>query len=115
MNHLAIAGIVFACVFGSALLGLYLRAIVPRHHLGDDSISVVKLTTGLIATMAALVLGLLISSAKSSFDAVNGELVRNVLAAANGWQVAELRTEEGRLDEVFRRITLPETVTEKTK
>jgi len=77
LNHLAIAGIVFACVFGSALLGLYLRAIVPRHHLGDDSISVVKLTTGLIATMAALVLGLLISSAKSSFDAVNSELVHN--------------------------------------
>jgi hypothetical protein len=77
LNHLAIAGIVFACIFGSALLGLYLRAIVPRHHLGDDSISVVKLTTGLIATMAALVLGLLISSAKSSFDAVNSELVHN--------------------------------------
>jgi ABC-2 type transport system ATP-binding protein len=39
----------------------------------------------------------------------NGELVRNVLAAANGWEVAELRTEEGRLDDVFRNITLPET------
>jgi len=32
----------------------------------------------------------------------NGELVRNVLAAANGWPVQEIRTEEGRLDEVFR-------------
>lgn len=40
----------------------------------------------------------------------NGELVREVLTAANGWQVAELRTEEGRLDEVFRGITLPDTV-----
>jgi ABC-2 type transport system ATP-binding protein len=40
---------------------------------------------------------------------VNGELARNVLAAAGGWQVEELHTEEGRLDEVFRRITLPET------
>jgi hypothetical protein len=77
LNHLAIAGIVFACVFGSALLGSHLRAVVPQHHLGDDSTSVVKLTTGLIATMAALVLGLLISSAKSSFDAVNNELVHN--------------------------------------
>ncbi len=43
----------------------------------------------------------------------NGELVRNVLVAANGWQVEELRTEEGRLDEVFRSITLPDTVKEK--
>jgi ABC-2 type transport system ATP-binding protein len=39
----------------------------------------------------------------------DGELARNVLAAAGAWQVEELHTEEGRLDEVFRRITLPET------
>lgn len=40
----------------------------------------------------------------------NGELIRDMLAAANGWQVEELYTEEGRLDEVFRSITLPDTV-----
>ena len=45
----------------------------------------------------------------------NGELARNVLAAANSWQVEELHTEEGRLDEVFRTITLPDTAKEKTK
>jgi len=39
----------------------------------------------------------------------NDELIRNVLCAANGWQVAELRTEEGRLDDVFRSITLSDT------
>jgi len=39
----------------------------------------------------------------------NGELARNVLAAASAWQVEELHTEEGRLDEVFRSITLPDT------
>ncbi len=39
----------------------------------------------------------------------NGDLARNVLVAAGGWQVEELHTEEGRLDEVFRSITLPET------
>jgi ABC-2 type transport system ATP-binding protein len=42
----------------------------------------------------------------------DGELARNVLAAAAGWPVEELHTEEGRLDEVFRRITLPETAGE---
>ncbi|MGF6776250.1 hypothetical protein [Paraburkholderia sp. GAS334] len=77
MNHIIIALIVFACVFGSALLGLYVRSMLPEHHLSDESIGVVKLATGLIATMAALVLGLLISSAKSSFDTVNGELVHS--------------------------------------
>jgi ABC-2 type transport system ATP-binding protein len=39
----------------------------------------------------------------------NGDLVRNVLIAVNGWKIEELRTEEGRLDEVFRNLTLPET------
>ncbi len=39
----------------------------------------------------------------------NGDLVRNVLVAANGWKVEELHTEQGRLDEVFRKITLPDT------
>jgi hypothetical protein len=74
MHHLSVAMIAFACVFGSALLGLYVRTLLPEHHLSDDSIGVIKLATGLIATMAALVLGLLISSAKNSFDTVNGEV-----------------------------------------
>jgi len=39
----------------------------------------------------------------------DGDLTREVIAATNGWQVEELRTEEGRLDEVFRNITLPDT------
>jgi len=46
---------------------------------------------------------------------INGELARNVLAAASGWVVEEVRTEEGRLDEVFRSITLPDTVKKDTK
>ena len=39
----------------------------------------------------------------------DGDLTREVIEATNGWQVEELRTEEGRLDEVFRTITLPDT------
>jgi hypothetical protein len=67
--------IVFVCVFGGALLGIYLRAALPAHHLNTDSRDLVKLGTGLIATMAALVLGLLVASAKSSYDAQSHELV----------------------------------------
>jgi hypothetical protein len=66
---LAIASIVFACVFGAALLGMPLRAVLPKHHLDDRSKYVVSLGMGLVATMAALVLGLLIASAKSAYDA----------------------------------------------
>jgi hypothetical protein len=66
---MTIGGIVFACTFGGALVGMILRAMLPEHHLSGESKDVVKLGTGLIATLAALVLGLLIASAKSSFDA----------------------------------------------
>jgi hypothetical protein len=75
LNHLVIASVVFICLFGSALLGSYLRGRLPSQHLSDESISVVKLATGLIATMAALVLGLLVSSAKGTFDTTSAELV----------------------------------------
>ncbi|QCP52998.1 DUF4239 domain-containing protein [Trinickia violacea] len=77
MSHVTIAWIVFACVFGSALVGMYVRTVLPEHHLSDESTGVLKLAVGLIATMAAIVLGLLISSAKSSFDTVTSEVVRN--------------------------------------
>jgi hypothetical protein len=77
MHYLSIAVIVFVCVFGSALLGLYLHPLLPEHHLSDESVTVIKLTIGLIATMAAIVLGLLISSAKTSFDTANAAVVRD--------------------------------------
>src|SRR5258706_15797020 len=59
------------------MLGLFVGDILPEHHLSSDTKDVVKLGTALIATMAALVLSLLISSAKSSFDKMDGELVEN--------------------------------------
>jgi hypothetical protein len=64
-----IAGIVFACTFGGALIGISLRAKLPESHLTSESKEVIKLATGLLATLAALVLGLLVASAKSAFDA----------------------------------------------
>jgi Protein of unknown function (DUF4239) len=66
---ITISLITFACVFGGALLGLVLRAIAPERHLPDEAKDVIKLGLGLITTMNALVLGLLISTAKSSYDA----------------------------------------------
>ncbi|VVP21358.1 hypothetical protein [Pseudomonas fluorescens] len=77
MSHFLIALIAFACVFGSALLGLYVRKVLPAHHLSDESISVVKQAIGLIATMAALVLGLLISSAKDTYEKTRTDLTVN--------------------------------------
>ena len=71
MNSVAILGITFTCIFGGALIGILLRAMLPEHHLRDDSKDVIKLGAGVIATLTALVLGLLVGSAKSSFDAMN--------------------------------------------
>ncbi len=75
MSPMAISWIAFACVFGGAVIGMFVWPIVPDHHLNADSKDVVKLGMGLIATMSALVLALLIASAKSSHDTQSGEVV----------------------------------------
>ena len=74
MTPMAISWVVFTSVFGGALLGIVLRRRLPKHHLSHDSKDVVKLGMGLIATMAALVLALLIASAKSSHDMQSNEV-----------------------------------------
>jgi hypothetical protein len=68
MNDLWISLLVFAIIFGGALLGMVVRPLLSAEHLQPDSKDVVKMATGLIGTLAALVLGLLIASAKTSFD-----------------------------------------------
>jgi hypothetical protein len=73
-NPLTVGGVAFACVFGGALLGMLLRRMLPAHHLNTDSKDLVKLGMGLVGTMAALVLGLLVASAKSAYDAQGSEL-----------------------------------------
>jgi hypothetical protein len=65
MNPMSIGGIVLACVFGGLLLGMILRQVLPEHHLSTESKDVIKLGMGMTATMSALVLALLIASAKS--------------------------------------------------
>lgn len=72
--------LVLACVFGSGLLGLSLRSFVPAHYLEEDSVAMVRLCTGVIATLAALVLGLLVASAKSNYDRVNDQVTQAAAA-----------------------------------
>jgi Na+/H+ antiporter NhaC len=76
MSSLTIGLVVFGCVFGGALLGVFLRTILPHHHLSSDSKDTVKVGMGLVGTMAALVLGLLVASAKGSYDAQSAELTQ---------------------------------------
>src|ERR1700757_1297979 len=74
MPPIAIAFIVFGCSMAFALIGMVLHVKLPDNHLDSDSRDVVKLVMGLIATMSALVLSLLIASANSSYDRQSSEL-----------------------------------------
>jgi hypothetical protein len=74
MNPLAICAIIFGCVFGGAQLGMALRAYLPEGHASSDSREAIRLGMGLVATTVALVLGLLIASAKGFYDTQNTEM-----------------------------------------
>jgi magnesium-transporting ATPase (P-type) len=76
MSALTISLIAFACIFGGTLIGMFLRTALPEHHLSDESKDGLKLGIGMIATLAALVIGLLLASAKGNFDAVNNGLIQ---------------------------------------
>lgn len=76
MNALLTTTMVFACLFGAVLLGMGLRRLLPEHHLSDDTKDTVKLAMGLVATMAALLLGLLVSSAKGAYDAEQTQVIQ---------------------------------------
>ncbi len=99
MSSLTVSLIVFACVFGGALLGILLHASLPQHHLAADSKDIVKLGMGLVGTMSALVLGLLVASAKGSYDAQSAELTQmsaNIALLDRVLAVYGLETKEAR-------------------
>jgi hypothetical protein len=74
MSPLALSCLILVLTLGGILFGNLLRRALPKHHLSKESQDIVKLGAGLIATIAALVLGLLISAAKSSFDTQNSQV-----------------------------------------
>ena len=68
MTPFVLSCVIFLLVLGGILVGTALRRVLPDHHLSKETKDVVRLGAGLIATIAALVLGLLIGGAKGSFD-----------------------------------------------
>ena len=76
MSSLAHASLTFAFILGGILIGMLVRDRLPDHHLSDDSRQAVTMGTALIATMTALILGLLIASAKGHYDTMSSELDR---------------------------------------
>jgi len=74
MDALGTSLIALAVILGGAFGGIWLRNVLPERHLADETKDVVRLGTGLIGTISALVLGLLIASANSSYDAQSGHI-----------------------------------------
>lgn len=77
MSAVIVGCIAFLCVMGGTIVGLLMRRALPEHHLTGDSKDAVKMGSGLIATLTALVLGLLVSSAKNSFDEMNNAITQS--------------------------------------
>src|SRR5207237_2035287 len=68
MSPWAVSATAFLCIMGGAALGSVLRDVLPKDHISDESRDIVKVALGLIATLAALVLGLLVATASSSLE-----------------------------------------------
>jgi hypothetical protein len=76
VSSLAISLIAYGCIFGGMLLGMFLRGVLHESHVSDESKDVMKLGANMIATLAAVVLGLLIASAKTNFDTMSSGLTQ---------------------------------------
>ncbi len=76
MNTTFTAIVISACLLAAIWIGRLINRILPQHHLSADTKDTVKLSMGLVATMSALLLGLLVSSAKGNYDTVRGEVLQ---------------------------------------
>jgi hypothetical protein len=74
VSEIVTAVLVFLSMLAGAFVGASLRRVIPPEHMGEQSRNIVNLAIGLIATLSALVLGLLVASAKSAFDSRNDEI-----------------------------------------
>jgi hypothetical protein len=68
--------IAFACVLIGWMLGMLVGSWLPTEHMTSDSKDSLRLGMGLVATTVALVLGLLVASAKSFYDTQNNEVTQ---------------------------------------
>ena len=76
LNPALTVALVLGSLFGAATLGMRLLARLPDHHLSDETEEAVRLGMGSVATMAALVLGLLVASTKNAYDTGKPEVIR---------------------------------------
>ena len=76
MNTSLTTAFASACLLAAVCIGMWLRRFLPEHHLSPESRDTVKLAMGLVATMSALLLGLLVNSAKTSYDTTRIQVIQ---------------------------------------
>jgi hypothetical protein len=109
MSPILVALIVFGCTFGGAIAGMMLHRKLPDQHRDSESKEVVKLVMGLIATIAALVLGLLIAAGHSSYDKQASEVQRlGVQIVQLDRLLAHYGSDAGEARKLLRQITAAE-------
>jgi hypothetical protein len=99
VNTVLTTAIVSACLLAAVWIGMRLRRFLPQHHLSPESRDTVKLAMGLVATMSALLLGLLVNSAKTSYDTTSVQVMQRAakyalldrMLAVYGPQAKEVR------------------------
>jgi hypothetical protein len=74
MKDILIGLAVFAIIFGGALLGMVLGKVLPDQHLSTDSRDAIRIVMGMLATLSAVVLGLLTGSSMASLGEKENEL-----------------------------------------
>ena len=113
MNTVFTTAIVSACLLAAVLIGMRIRRFLPVDHLSVESRDTVKLAMGLVATMSALLLGLLVSSAKTSYDTTRLQIMEvaskfallDRVLAIYGPDATEVRNElHGLMEESARRL-----------
>ena len=74
MNHFLIGLISFAAIFAGAIIGLFAAHRLPGNHLSKETQSAITVSVAVLGTLSALVLGLMITAANSSFSARSEEV-----------------------------------------
>lgn len=74
MNEIETALLVFVLLLGGTGLGVLLRPLLPEEHRKHETVQLVQLVLGMLVTFAALVLSLLTTSAKTSFDTATNDM-----------------------------------------
>jgi len=76
MTSLIASAVTLGAIVAGTAVGMFLAKVLPDHHLKKSTEDTIKLASGMLATLAALVLGLLVASAKQSYDATSTQITQ---------------------------------------